>query len=271
MIKSLVKSIKEKNNKKKKYIIYILVIIYVLFYKPYSNIDCEPCLIEYCAYNTIYLKLLRILYTLIGFITLNISFITNTIFTKGLNFENPIFNNNYGNGNYGLFDHKYAFTLFETTGGSYMQFAATNSLYWSFPTCDNSNNFLEIPKKFNKKEYTIHRFVVHPRNKFGEYFKKLIDNRKPYFLIKEKIDKEESTYYEVRLILSNTLVKKTSLTDIWKILEQNDNGAKIILSRKLRNYYIGNCNEPIGKGLGQGRSLFVAIDYYDNFKNISLK
>ena len=54
MIKSLVKSIKEKNNKKKN-ILYILVIIYVLFYKPYSNIDCEPCLIEYCAYNTIYL------------------------------------------------------------------------------------------------------------------------------------------------------------------------------------------------------------------------
>ena len=76
------------------------------------------------------------------------------------------------------------------------------------------------------------------------------------------------------LIVRNRLTKEKSLTDIWKVLEKNkvneNTTAKIILSRKLRNYYLGKCNEPIGKGIGQGRSLFVSVDAYDNFKNINL-
>lgn len=253
----------------------IIVLLYLFLYKPYSNIKCNSCL-EYCAYNTIFLKFLRIIYTIFGIISIIISIIINTLVTKGLNFENPKFVKKYGNGYYGIFDHKYAFSLFETTGGSYGQFSATNALYWSFPTCQENYNdsFLKIPNKFKdkiKQGYSIHRFVVHPRNKFGELFKKLIDRQKPYFLIKKEIDSERSNYYKVLLIVKNRLVKEKTLTDIWKVLEEDENGsAKIILSRKLRNYYIEKCGEPIGKGIGQGRSLFVAIDVYNNFKNIVL-
>lgn len=272
-----------KNGKLKKYFFVLIMLIYLFLYKPYSDINCNSNCVEYCAYNSILLKLLRVFYSLIGFLTINISYITNTFFTKGMNFENPKFSEKYGRGKNGMFDRIYAFTLFETTGGSYMQFSATNALYWSFPICKekSDDHFLAIPAKFKEKfknkikeGYNIHRFVVHPRNRFGEYFKKIIDWQKPYFLIKEENSDSENIHYKVLLIVRNRLTKEKSLTDIWKVLEKNkvnDNtSAKIILSRKLRNYYLGKCNEPIGKGIGQGRSLFVSVDAYDYFKNINL-
>ena len=255
----------------------LILYIYIFFYKPYKN----KKIIDYDTNNTNKLKIYQIFGNILGFIILNFSILINTLATKGYLIENYKYNNessDFGKGNYGIFDHKYAFSFFETTGGSLMQYGATNSIYWCFPKCSkNKSSKLKIPENLDlgdidleDKKFSIHKFELFPRNYFGLIFKKIINISNPYFLIEKKINDDGKKYYKVNLITFNKLVSEKTLTDVWQILEPNDDSdAKIILSWKLRNYFIKN-GYPISNGVGHGRSIFIAIDSYNHLTKINL-
>ena len=263
--------------------IFLLLYIYVYFYFPYKNKKIK----NYNINNSLKLKIYQIFGNTIGLFIINLSFIINLLVTKGYLIENYKYTNDstiYGKGIFGIFDHKYAFTLFETTGGSLMQFGATNCLYWCFPKCSNDEDYpvsLKIPKlnldnlksdniNLDDPRFSIHKFELFPRNYFGLFFKKIINISNPYFLIEKKINEDKIEYYKVRLITYNKLLDSSTITDVWRILEpSNGKDAQIILSWKLRNYIIRD-GYPIGKGVGQGRSLFVAIDKYNYLTEINL-
>lgn len=250
------------------FLLKILFIFYIVFYRPNKDKNFN-----------LFVKSFE---SILGLLTLNISLLINLIATKGSLEENYSYNNDssdYGKSNYGKFDHKYTFNFWETTGGSLLQFGLTNSLYWCFPKCSNELNnpsALNIPDKFKsyltKPEISLHKFELFPRNNFGKLFTSIIKIANPYFLIEKKINKDNNEYYKVQLIVYNSLVDSEILTDVWQILESSqEDGAKIILSNKLRNFEIEN-GKPISKnlGIGNGRSIFIATDCYNNLSTIDL-
>ena len=91
-------------------------------------------------------------------------------------------------------------------------------------------------------------------------------------MIEKKTNKYNNVYYKVQLIVYNSLIDSEILTDVWQILESSENeGAKIILSNKLRNFVIED-GKPVSKGLGigNGKSIFIATDSYNNLDTIDL-
>lgn len=258
-----------------KIILLIWSVIYIFIYDPYSNLENRKkknqLSNEYNAYNTVLLKLSRIFHTIVGVVSINISLLLNIISTKGISLDNPKFNSKYGRGKYGKFDGRYAFCLYEPTGGSLMQYAVTNMFFWSFPRSDSEkyNKYIK-----NNKKTTINKIIVHPRTPFGHLFKKIINLSDPHFTIERISDpKSKLSYrtYKVRLIMFGKYIDENVLCDVWQILEPSEKKSKetvkLFLSRKLRDFNISKLGVPVSKGVGQGKICFININSYNNLKD----
>lgn len=269
-------------------IIILLLLWYFILYDPslpkIINGDYKSRSKEDCAYDKLHIRILKAFNETISLVIFNIFSLLTYVFSKGMFFSYNDNNNDivdvdeygrkFGNGIYGKFDHKYTFCPFDLNGGSLMQFGATNSVFWSFPECDGhqieyptlkecefmSDNFI---KTYISQTYTgkFYQMQLIPRNMFGKLWKIFIMRYDPYFYI-ELIDSQTNTY-KVQLILNGSFINENTLTDIWQILEVDNNGhVKMLKSNKLRNYSLYN-GIPIGLGVGQGNMLITSHQHYN--------